>query len=292
MTLLLLASLLASRTTFAEPSQPRRPVAVIAGVQAAETLALGARAYARYCSGCHGEKGDGKGPASEQLYPKPRDFTRGLYKFRTTPWGSLPTDDDIYRTITTGVYGTSMPSWALVPEVERRALVQYVKSFSPQFEDPDLAEPPMPVPYPPAELKDPENVTLGRTTFRIIGCQQCHGPSGGGDGPSSGEMKDDWGEPIRVTNFQRGILRGGRTPRDIYRSIATGLSGTPMPNFGASLAPEKIWAIVGYIRYLIKNQGDPKSNELVEECRVWDTCDTASESATESETIARAKGKK
>ena len=51
----------------------------------------GKAVYERKCIGCHGEKGDGKGPAAELLLPKPRDFTKGLYKIRSTA-NKTPTD--------------------------------------------------------------------------------------------------------------------------------------------------------------------------------------------------------
>ena len=37
----------------------------------------GKAVYEHKCLLCHGEKGDGKGPAAEHLLPRPRDFTRG-----------------------------------------------------------------------------------------------------------------------------------------------------------------------------------------------------------------------
>src|SRR6516225_10450213 len=67
---------------------------------------FGERVYRENCVACHGEKGDGKGPQAYRLRTKPRDFTKGIYKFRSTPSGSLPLDKDVYRTITQGVRGT------------------------------------------------------------------------------------------------------------------------------------------------------------------------------------------
>ena len=51
----------------------------------------GKAVYEHKCLLCHGEKGDGKGPGAEHLLPGPRDFTRGLYKIRTTA-NKTPTD--------------------------------------------------------------------------------------------------------------------------------------------------------------------------------------------------------
>ena len=85
--------------------------------------------YDLKCSGCHGEKGDGKGPAAELLVPQPRDFTSGIYKIRTTA-SKAPTDQDLFRIITDGMPGTSMPSWAVLPDKDRWNLVAYIKSFA------------------------------------------------------------------------------------------------------------------------------------------------------------------
>ena len=49
--------------------------------------------------------------------------TAGVYKFRSTMSGQLPTDDDLFRTITLGIAGTSMDHYAVLPERDRRALV-------------------------------------------------------------------------------------------------------------------------------------------------------------------------
>jgi len=58
---------------------------------------LGAEWYRDLCVACHGERGDGRGTWASRLTPRPRDFTRGVYEFRSTPTGTLPTDDDIWR---------------------------------------------------------------------------------------------------------------------------------------------------------------------------------------------------
>ena len=89
----------------------------------------GRKTYAKYCSQCHGDKGDGQGPAAAHLLPRPRDFTTGKFKLRTTPSGALPTDDDIRRVIRQGMPYTSMPAWPAFTDAEVSGLVAYVKSF-------------------------------------------------------------------------------------------------------------------------------------------------------------------
>src|SRR5512143_673690 len=87
--------------------------------------------YDQWCASCHGEKGDGRGPAADFVWPKPRDFTKGTYKFKSTGSGEPPVDSDIIRTIREGNPGTSMPAWKRFSDDEVKALVAYIKQFSP-----------------------------------------------------------------------------------------------------------------------------------------------------------------
>ena len=87
----------------ATPVDPRPPFD-------AALAARGRKLFLDDCAACHGVNGDGKGYGAPFLFPKPRDFTTGVYKIRTTPSGSLPRSSDIYRTITRGVSGTAMPA--------------------------------------------------------------------------------------------------------------------------------------------------------------------------------------
>ncbi|MBI5049170.1 MAG: hypothetical protein HZB54_09555, partial [Deltaproteobacteria bacterium] len=72
-----------------------------------EAVEKGKLIYFKRCSFCHGLEGDGDGPAADSLDPRPRDFTAGTYKFRTTQSGELPTDEDLFRTISRGLNGTA-----------------------------------------------------------------------------------------------------------------------------------------------------------------------------------------
>ena len=71
----------------------------------------GKAVYERHCVECHGTSGRGDGPSAAFLVPRPRDFTTGKYKIRTTETGSVPTDDDLIRSVRQGLYGTAMPAW-------------------------------------------------------------------------------------------------------------------------------------------------------------------------------------
>ena len=93
-----------------------------------EWVTYGKEVYERRCQGCHGEKGDGNGPAAAFMQrDRPRNFTLAVFKFRLTPSGSLPEDGDLLRTITSGVRGTAMPTWHELPEKDRLTVIQYIK---------------------------------------------------------------------------------------------------------------------------------------------------------------------
>ena len=74
--------------------------------------------YSKYCVQCHGEKGDGDGYATQHLIPRPRDFTTGKFKVRTTPNGALPTHQDLVNIIRRGMPYTSMPGWPTLSDSE------------------------------------------------------------------------------------------------------------------------------------------------------------------------------
>ena len=91
----------------------RRTGAGTAGAASPQDLEAGKQVYTRKCAQCHGDDGQGTGPAANEVFPRPRDFTRGIYKIRSTPSGTVPTDDDLFRSITNGLPGTSMPGWGV-----------------------------------------------------------------------------------------------------------------------------------------------------------------------------------
>jgi cytochrome c oxidase cbb3-type subunit 2 len=219
-------------------------VSVMAVPQSDEQAARGKLVYARRCAGCHGEKGDGNGPAATFLDPRPRNFTLGVFKFRTTPSGSLPTDGDLYRTITRGVRYTAMPTWHELPEKDRLAVIAYVKTFSTRWKE-EKPEPPVVIGEPPPVT--PALRARGKTLYAQAKCFQCHGESGRGDGPSADELRDDLKFAIRPADFTRGQFKGGSDVRDIYRTMTTGLDGTPMPSFAETLTDEERWAVSAYV---------------------------------------------
>ncbi|MBI4232126.1 c-type cytochrome [Candidatus Peregrinibacteria bacterium] len=216
--------------------------------------------YEKYCIGCHGEKGDGNSQIGQFLDPRPRDFAddRALFKFRSTPSGSLPTDEDLLRTIRRGVHWSSMPSWNLVPEGELKAVVEYIKTLSLKWRY-FKPESQVAIPEPPDYLGSLESADRGRKIyFEKAQCNKCHGDSGKGDGPSTKELKDDWGNTIKPFDFTRGQLKSGDTPKDVYRAFVTGINGTPMPSFAGNLSEEERWDVISFILKLRRANKDGK----------------------------------
>jgi hypothetical protein len=197
--------------------------------------------YRRYCVGCHGELGDGNGENFPWVDPKPRNFQLGVFKCRSTPTGTLPTDQDLFDSIGRGFDRSNMPQWSTFTKQERTDLVAWVKHFSPRWVG---EKPGTPITIPPEPEVTPERIKAGREVFARVQCWKCHGVLGQGDGPSAATLTDDLGRPIAPFNFAEGARpKCGDTDKDIYRIFMTGLDGTPMPSLPTTSSPTKpgIW---------------------------------------------------
>jgi cytochrome c oxidase cbb3-type subunit 2 len=212
--------------------------------------ARGAKAYGKYCVSCHGTQGDGRGPTAEWVDPRPRNFTSGTFKFRSTASGELPTDADLARTIENGLNHTNMPHWRALTPIERRDLVQFVKTFSARFATEPQGKP---ITIPSAPAVTPALLAKGKEVWNKVQCASCHGDGGKGDGASAPTLHDDWGQPITPRDFTSGPLKVGNRPEDLYRAFMTGLNGSPMPSFAESITPDEAWALVTYVRSLRKD---------------------------------------
>ncbi|MGB5079113.1 MAG: c-type cytochrome [Burkholderiales bacterium] len=231
--------------------------------------------YQLRCAVCHGEKGAGDGPAAEFLHPRPRDFTRGLWKFKTSPGDLPPRDTDIFSTIKSGLTGTSMPGWSdVLSDRQIGDLVALIKQFDTsgtwapkdaKNEDFDkegrYLKPNARVitdeePTRGQVSYSAESVALGKAVFEE-NCRKCHGQAGRGNITSGKFLEDDWGQRIwardltqpwtwRVTEASsesdrnaRGEARRDETVRNIYTRVSIGIRGTPMPAHRAVDAGEK-----------------------------------------------------
>ena len=216
------------------------------------TREKGKQIYEHACLLCHGVDGRGDGPAGWFLGryegPRPRDFRGGSYKFRSTPSGELPVDQDLFRTVTQGIPG-HMPSYSGLSEEERWEVIAYIKTFNESFkgEKPTALSLPNP-PGPPSDA----GIENGRKVYIRYGCQNCHGDNGYGDGKEAldGNLKDTYGLTISPGDLtERASLKGGSSAHAIYRSIMTGLNGTPMPSYADTIGgnDKDVWDLVYYI---------------------------------------------
>jgi mono/diheme cytochrome c family protein len=202
--------------------------------------------YDKNCAQCHGDKGDGEGYATPHLFPKPRNFTTGKFKVRTTPNGALPTHQDLVNIIKRGMPYTSMPAWPDLTDQQLSELAYYITTFSADFSNKDSV--PKPIELPSAPRSTDETIAQGKKLYEETGCIKCHGTLGRGDGQSAPTLKDDFDHPIRAADLaQPWTFRGGGSREDIFRTMSTGFNGTPMPSFADSLTPEQRWAITDFI---------------------------------------------
>ncbi len=201
--------------------------------------------YNKYCSQCHGADGDGEGYAAPYLQPRPRDFTSGMFKIRTTPSGALPADEDLRNVIRKGMSYTTMIGWPDFSDEDLANIIYHVKTYSPAFQDPEFYDSPITIPVPPAYTA--ESAELGREIYTQMECNSCHGEIGRTDGSAAPTLLDDAENPIRSADLtKRWTYLGGATRTDIYRTFSTGLNGTPMPSYADSLSEEERWYLVDY----------------------------------------------
>jgi mono/diheme cytochrome c family protein len=201
--------------------------------------------YTEHCVQCHGESGQGDGPASFLLAPRPRDFTAGKFKLRTTETGTLPTDADLIRSVSQGLYGTSMPAWqSLLADADIADVVSYVKSFSPRFG----SETPQPVAVVDRPATTKESVVRGAGVYETLQCGKCHGTDGRGAAAVAHEFEDDWQQPIVAADLtEPWTFRGGAAAADVYMRFRTGMSGTPMPSFKEAATDGEMWDLANYV---------------------------------------------
>ncbi len=209
--------------------------------------ARGKAVYERYCVSCHGERGDGAGQSAPDTMPRPRDFRQGIFKWRSTPTGSLPLVSDLERTIREGIYWTTMPSWYPLNMRARLDVIAYIETFSPRWKTDQPGEP---LVIPPEPSHSPESVARGRAIYEMQGCAKCHGEQGAGDGPSAKALADDWGYPDPPFDLTKGHMKGGSTGAALYRVFMTGLNNTPMPSFADTIKPDEAWDLVHYMQSL------------------------------------------
>ena len=257
---------------------------------APEILDRGKEAYTLYCRACHGDNGDGIGPAAAGYRPPPRDFTTGLFKFAAVASGGLPRDDDLRRSVRYGLHGTAMLAWD-VDDADLDAILQYLKTFSPRWKDEEPGEAIVPSADPWGPERASAAIERGGKVYHVVAqCSSCHpayetrqlidqaSQELNGKGVASfqndlyaaqakdsdyfdrGSAAADGGSvrlKLLAPDFLFNELRSVRdladpasASADLYRIIAAGIGGTAMPQWQGALPESDLWALVYYVRSL------------------------------------------
>lgn len=224
----------------------------------------GEEIYFLHCAGCHGEEGDGLGPGAERLLPPPRDFTSGMFKIITTAFDEfVPRDEDLFRMVSDGMPGTSMPGWSdLLSDQDIWDLLSYVKIFSGYDEEepgPELA-------YGEQIYSSAISIERGKELYlEDERCTECHGLEGKGDAKK--RLLGDNSERTWPRNLTKPWnFLGSNDPREIFARISTGIPGTQMPSFADEDSTSKLsiaerWHVANYVKSLEKTVEvvDPKN---------------------------------
>ncbi|MEO5356812.1 MAG: c-type cytochrome [Nitrospirae bacterium YQR-1] len=226
---------------------------VVNDASAAGAADLGKKVFESRCVICHGAKGDGKGLVDVVHRNEkkgmvwavfPRDFTSGVFKFRTTPTGCLPTEEDLVRVISGGIPRAYMPSSADLSKEELKAVTGYIKTFSKRWKE-EKACNSIPIKK-PSFVGTPDSVAKGEKLWENMKCWECHGKEGKGNGTKADSLKDDWGDKVIPFDFTSGATKMGFAPENVYAAYTTGLDGTGMPSYQDSLKEDDRWHLVSY----------------------------------------------
>ena len=96
------------------------PLRVLSSDEARER---GRTIFESKCALCHGAKADGKGARSKGLSRKAADFTNPQWRANTTP-------RELFRILSEGKRGTSMPAWPTLSDDEKWDVIAYVLSVA------------------------------------------------------------------------------------------------------------------------------------------------------------------
>lgn len=241
-----------SARTFTQWDQPPPPPPPASP----ELLALGERVFRGACVGCHGEKGDGTGREGKYLPIPPRDFVTAQFLCRHTASGSLPRDEDLFRSIRRGFKSqVGMPAFRFLSDREVWAVISFVKTLSDRWKEEEVPEP-LVVPAPPSFTK--EAVARGEALYQKTGCFKCHGTGGRGDGPSASTLRYDNETPVRPADFSKPLdFKCGQRPGDVFRTLTNGMDGTPMPSFAEGMDDAQRWDLVQFILSIGEGAGAP-----------------------------------
>jgi len=240
-----------------DASKPPRGPETIANPDLGRVL-QGRYVFEKNCVVCHGRWGDGRGEMAEGMRPKPRPLTSGVFKFRSTPSGFLPTDEDLEQTLRRGIANSSMPSFAHLPARDIQPVLAYLKTLSPKWQHREnYAVPIPPIPEPTwlqHEEESQPHRAAGSRLF-VTHCAPCHGVHADGRSDLAAGLEDQWGEPCPPSDLTQDVLKCGPELRDLFQALTTGLDGTPMPSFAGALSDFERWEVVAYVASLRPSSG-------------------------------------
>jgi mono/diheme cytochrome c family protein len=235
-----------ARVGYARPSEIWQPDPTIfadltwpPGADVRPDEPIGRRIFAKRCAVCHGPDGRGNGPAAPSMIPRPRDFTQGFFKYKSTIRTEPPTDDDLRRIVEQGLPASAMPSFRdLLSDVEIRAVLDEVKRLA------GISTRSSPVAVAPRIPPDDASIGRGGALYVRLECGGCHGP----DGRKVGFMQDAKNHLVPVRDLTAPwTFRGGSNPDDIWLRLTTGLAGSSMPAYVDAATPSERWDLVNYL---------------------------------------------
>lgn len=266
---------------------------ILSGKQvSAETLNLGQSTYVEYCIQCHGVNGDGKGVSAPGMYPPPRNFTTGAYKFANVMAGELPHNEDLYHIIKGGLKGTAMLPWDIGGE-RLMAVTEYIKTFAPEIWEGEDKVPGTKYELPADPFgpeKKAEAIEKGKRVYNITAaCISCH---------RSYELKSDIsqyskeinGAPMKDAEFAEDLyqlklqdmdlgykivppdftfhdLRSITDIESIVTRLMYGVSASGMPGWKDVVTDEELWALAYYVDSLRELKGTPAREELMQKLK-------------------------
>ena len=238
--------------------------------------------FDKYCQGCHGSAGKGDGEGAKFLRVPPRNFHSSVFKHTSTAYGEPPLDEDVVNVINRGIPGAGMPRFHFLGDEQRRALASLViavaqrgklerdltfeafyeeeltkdsaeeiaKEIAARWENARLTIPRTITPRPQNRQK---SIEQGRLAYFRLECNTCHASDARGRVRNS-VGKDVWGNDVRAPDLTTGRWRHGEGPQDVYRAIAIGITGTPMPGYYEALRsePDTLWNLVDFLEHLSK----------------------------------------
>ncbi len=217
----------------------------------AQLTERGRQVFEENCASCHGAEGAADGLCAAFLSPQPRDFTTGVYRFKTTPGSEMPTDADLYRTVSLGIHSTGMPPWQyLLTEEDRWALVAHLKTFSDKFER-FGAGTPVDLGSEPAQRQRRDDRRAAASCTPRRSAASATATTATATAPRRSRSSTPSATRIPPRNYHKAAdFKRGHTLRDIALTIHTGNNGTPMPAFDGALSEEQVWDLAAYVHSL------------------------------------------